>query len=343
MKVAIRADASTNLGSGHVMRCLTLADALRERGAEIRFVCRKLPGHMGDLITKKGYGLVWLSKYSSLAEDARDSYAALTDQAPWDWLVVDHYMLDAVWERELRAITDKLMVIDDLANRSYDCDLLLDQNLQEPGRYDGLIPETSAMLIGPKYALLRPQFAAARENLRVRDGRVSRLLVFFGGADADGETLKALSAIKMLGRPDIVIDVVLGQTNPHRQEIEAACRDLPNVALHCQVENMAELMAAADLFVGAGGTSSWERCCLGIPALSTAIADNQTAVCLALAKSGVVKYLGESTQTSVDSWCNGLNACIQDDWLVGASQRARELVDGLGAQRVVKAIWEVSA
>ena len=225
-----------------------LADALR--GAAQNSLCRrKLPG-LGDLIEEG-----WQCGYQSTAvwPKMRRCYC-LTDQAPRDWLVVDHYMLDAVWERELRAITDKLMVIDDLANRSYDCDLWLDQNLQEPGRDVGLIPETSAMLTGPKYARLRPQFAAARENLRVRDGRVSRLLVFFGGADADGETLKALSAIKMLGRPDIVIDVVLARrTAPAGNR--SSCRDLPNVALHCQVENMAELMAAADLFV-VYGTSS---------------------------------------------------------------------------------------
>ena len=114
----------------------------------------------------------------NLAEDARDTHAAIADQARWDWLIVDHYALDAAWERELRSLALKLMVIDDLADRSHDCDLLLDQNLQEPGRYEALIPKTCMTLIGPKYALLRPQFAEARRNLRVRDGCVSRLLVF---------------------------------------------------------------------------------------------------------------------------------------------------------------------
>ncbi len=339
MKVAIRADASTAIGTGHVMRCLTLADALRERGAAIRFVCRQAPGHLGNLIAEKGYEIAWLPERGNLAEDARVTHAAIADQAPWDWLIVDHYALDAAWERELRDLALKLMAIDDLADRSHDCDLLLDQNLQEAGRYAGLIPDACTMLIGPKYALLRPQFVEARKNLRVRDGRVSRLLVFFGGADAGGETLKALSAIRMLGRPDIAVDVVLGQTNPHRQEIEVACRDLSNVTLHCQAENMAELMAAADLFIGAGGTSSGERCCLGLPALVLATADNQITQSVALGHAGAHLYLGLASSVNMERLAQLIDEILQlPELLIHMEKCGQEIVDGRGTRRVADSL-----
>ena len=341
MKVAFRADASVQIGSGHVMRCLTLADALHERGAAARFICRQEPGHLGDLITARGYKLAWLPKCEDLLEDARHTHVALAGQAPWDWLVVDHYALDAKWEQSLRPMAKNVMVIDDLADRPHDCDLLLDQNLQEPGRYIGLVPDTSQSLIGPKYALLRPQFAAARKNLRSRDGHVSRLLLFFGGSDAGGETLKALSAIKMFGRSDLAVDVVIGQDNPHRAAIEAACRTLANVTLYCQVEDMAARMTSADLFVGAGGTSAWERCCLGLPALVLATAENQIAQSQALGHAGAQIYLGPAQSMMPERLALQIEALMsQPELLTSMAEQGRALVDGLGAERVKECLYK---
>ncbi|MCX7628514.1 MAG: UDP-2,4-diacetamido-2,4,6-trideoxy-beta-L-altropyranose hydrolase [Methylophilaceae bacterium] len=335
MKVAFRADAGLALGTGHVMRCLTLADQLRAAGATTRFLCRPLDGQRGEYIAARGHALVWLPLREDLARDAEDSRAALADQSPWDWLVVDHYGLNAGWEREMRAVAGKIMVIDDLADRPHDCDLLLDQNLQAPGRYAGRVPEGCPCLLGPKYALLRPQFAAARATLRPRDGRVARILVFFGGADAGGATLKALQAIRQLGRDDLAVDVVIGATNPHRAAIEAAYQALPGAVLRCQVEDMAARMAAADLFVGAGGISSWERCCLGLPALVMATADNQVTQSELLARVGAQIYLGPSSSIEVDGlarWIESLMAL--PDTLIHMAEQGKSLVDGRGVNRV---------
>jgi UDP-2,4-diacetamido-2,4,6-trideoxy-beta-L-altropyranose hydrolase len=339
MKVAFRADASVAIGSGHVMRCLTLADALRERGAEVRFVCRQEPGHLGELITGRGHELVWLPSREDLHEDACDTHAALADQVPWDLLVVDHYGLDATWEGGLRSVAKKIMVIDDLADRQHDCDLLLDQNLQAPGRYAGLVPITCQALIGPKYALLRPQFAAARQERRARDGKVARILIFFGGADAGGETLKALSALEMLGRPDLAVEVVIGQVNPHRAAIEAACRAQPNVTLYCQVDDMAERMGAADLFVGAGGASSWERCYLGLPALVLATAVNQIAQAEALGRAGAQIYFGPAQSVAPERLMRMIGEMLElPELLLHMADQARSLIDGRGADRVTNCL-----
>ena len=327
MKVAFRADASIEIGTGHVMRCLTLADRLRERGATTHFLCRPLDGHLGEIITARGHGLAWLPVRASLDQDAKDSLEALADETRWDWLVVDHYGLDADWESVMRGAAMKIMAIDDLADRAHDCDLLLDQNLQEPGRYGGLVPDDCQILIGPRYSLLRPQFAAERRRLRPREGKLARLLVFFGGTDAGGETLKALEAIRLLGRPDLAADVVIGQDNPHRATIEAACHALLGATLHCQVGNMASLMAAADLFIGAGGTSSWERCCIGLPALVIATADNQIAQAEALARAGAQLYLGPAQSVTGERLARTLEAMLG---LSGSTRASGRTGTGLG-------------
>lgn len=337
MKVVFRASASIEIGTGHVMRCLTLADALREQGAETLFLCQPTPGHLGALIEERGHRIHWLPASDSQAADGGHCKTALSGQGAWDWLVVDHYTLDAAWESALRSVCKRIMVIDDLANRPHDCDLLLDQNLQEPGRYTALVPAAATLLLGPKYALLRPQFAAARQTLAERDGKVRRLLVFCGGADATGETLKALAAIEKLARTDLAVDVVIGAANPHRAAIEKACRERAGTTLYCQVTDMAAHMAAADLFVGVGGTSSWERCCMGLPAVVWASAENQVAQSEALAIFGAHLYLG-----SLPSDIEAKLAPILDDLfkrpslLMQMSQLAKDLVDGFGAGRVAK-------
>lgn len=330
-RVAFRADASVGLGAGHVMRCLTLADMLRANGVVTRFLCRRLPGDLGAAIQARGHDLFWLE----VDADAEASRRALADDAPWDWLVVDHYSLDAAWERALRAVARDILAIDDLADRPHDCDLLLDQNQQAAGRYDDLVPRHAPRLLGPRHALLRPAFAAARGARPPREGRVARLLLFFGGADAEGETLKALAALDLLGRQDIDVDVVIGAANPHRAAIAAASAARPRTALHIQAENMAELMAAADLCLGAGGGACWERCCVGLPALVVATAANQIEQCRALAEAGAHVYLGAAAGVDAARWASALAWLLElPELLAHLSRQGWNLVDGEGARRV---------
>ena len=358
--ILIRADASVQIGTGHVMRCLTLANELCKRWVEVVFVCREFAGNLCGYIEEKGYvvhhlpvsdiqeqniqsGLkhaAWLG--ADWQTDARQVEEIIKGfENPPDWLVFDHYALDERWEGYLRSYCKKIMVVDDLADRVHDCDLLLDQNFYEnlETRYDKLVPPQCKKLLGPKYALLRPEFREARENLRKRDGHVKRIMIFFGGSDPTNETAKALEAIRMLNRPDIAVDVVVGSANPHKDKIIELCAAMTNVAHHCQVENMAQLMADADLFIGGGGSTTWERCCLGLPSLVISIAANQNNIIGNVAAAGGAIFLGNAQQVTVDDIFAVLKNAVNDRQLLQSLfQNSIELVDGFGITRVRKVL-----
>ena len=362
MQILIRTDSSIQIGTGHVMRCLTLAEELRGRGAEVVFVCREFDGNLCGYIEEKGYIVhrlpvsneqehniegslkhaTWLG--ADWRTDARQVEEIIKGfENPPDWLVVDHYALDEKWEGYLRSHVKKIMVIDDLADRAHDCDLLLDQNFYEnlENRYDKLAPSRCKKLLGPKYALLRPEFREARENLRKRDGHVKRMMIFFGGSDPTNETTKALEAIRMLNRPDIAVDVVVGSANPNKDKINELCAAMTNVTYYCQVENMAQLMADADLFIGGGGSTTWERCCLGLPGLIMATARNQEAIAVGCDQAGTGIHINKSKnispyQIQIEIEKMFLNQTI----LLNMGKKSANMVDGKGADYVASFLTE---
>ena len=354
--VAFRTDASRAIGSGHVMRCLALADALLDGGLETHFLCRAHAGHQGGLIVSRGHRLhllpdapadaaatghaTWLG--TDWRTDAAQSGEILEGLRP-GWLVVDHYALDARWESAQRAHADHILAIDDLADRDHDCDLLLDQNFHADGelRYKGRLPAPCRLLAGPRYALLRPEFSTARHSLRPRNGEVKRILVCFGGGDAPNLSGRTLDAIASLKRPDIAVDLVAGPLHPCRQALEAACAARPGTTFHAGTERMAELMAAADLAVGAGGGMNWERASLGLPSLVLALADNQRPGVQALAEAGLILGLAEGESAGVDDIVACLAAALLSPALLrGMSKRTAELVDGKGAERLARRLTE---
>ena len=353
MRIAFRVDASLQIGSGHVMRCLTLADKLKEHGAEVLFLCREHQGHLCELIEGRGGTVRRLPKtdvsvkldwnrhaqwlQASLDQDARQTLDLLEREPPLDWMIVDHYALDISWEKRMRPVARQLMVIDDLADRKHDCDLLLDQNFykDEHLRYKGLLPDSCTQLLGPKYALLRSEFAQSRKSPRKRQGAVRHLFVFVGGSDIDNVTGQILEAVLRLERSDLSVDVVVGGTNPHRQAIQELCNQHSNMTCHCQVHNIAELMVAADLAVAAGGSTTWERCCLGLPSLVVSMAANQAEMCMYGAEKGLFHYLGSSGQLSVADYCSALSTfTLSSENLKAFSTKGLNLVDGRGVDRV---------
>lgn len=352
MNILIRADASVEIGSGHLMRCLTLADQLRGEGADVAFICRDLPGGMFDFLHTREYRFAKLpvaeADKVSQQTDATETIEAAKQLFPGgvDWLIVDHYRLDAVWEHLLRTHANRLMVIDDLANRPHDCDLLLDQNYYRDmeRRYEGLVPAQCATLLGPKYVLLRPEFVTARRDLRVRDGTVRRVLIFFGGSDSTNQTRKALDAIKLIDNPDISVDVVVGAGNPHRHEIESLCHGMPSTQYHCQVSNMAELIAAADIAIGAGGATTWERCALGLPALTIVFADNQLQTTLDLEQIGVTEFLGWADKITAADLAKAIECLIKNQArLKSLSERARDVMrEWQGAGTITSTMKKIS-
>lgn len=351
MNIAFRTDATSQIGTGHFMRCLTLADELKQRGARIRFLSRNLPAHLRDMLATKNieYSSLcgdvekemfddlahskWLG--ASQAQDARDTEQALSDRT-WDWLVVDHYALDARWERALRGSARQIMVIDDIADRQHDCDVLLDQNYYADmhTRYMGKVPESCRLLLGPRYALLREEFRRLRERAKPRTGQVKRILVFFGGVDVDNYTGLALEALAGSGIEGVAVDVVIGAQHPRRDDIEQACAAV-GYACHVQTSRMAELMAAADLAIGAGGSASWERCCLGLPALLVALAENQINIAKALDSIGACSYIGTKETADLFAIRRSINYVLSScGQLESISQHAYSLVDGMGGARV---------
>lgn len=357
LSVAFRVDAAGLIGTGHFMRCLTLAETLQRRGASVCFVSRGLPVHLGDMLAGRGMACVplqsndaqahaidelahaaWLG--TSQAHDAHCTAQALAGRS-WDWLIVDHYALGRRWETAMRGVAHRIMAIDDLADRDHDCDVLLDQNFYRnmDTRYAGKVHTHARLLLGPGHALLRESFRTLRAKLVPRTGRVARVLVFFGGVDALNHTGAAIQALTGLGIPGLAVDVVIGVQHPYRVDVEAACA-AADFACHVQTSRMAELTAAADLAVSAGGSAAWERCCLGLPALSVCTADNQRQQLDDAAEAGLL--YAPSTMDGEDLVkliARHVRSLIENPMLLRhISQRAMAAVDGEGAARVANAL-----
>ena len=318
MKWLVRADGSVHIGTGHVSRCLTLARQADTLGVRVEFICRDLPGGLAPQIEAAGFHVHLLDVRES--EDA-SSTLAIAATGTVQWLVVDHYGLDACWERRLRPAVGKILVIDDLADRAHDCDVLLDQNYwpNAQKRYAGLVPARCLQLLGPRYLLLREEFMQARARLSRTYGSVSRVLVNFGGADEPNATCLALDALIALGRNDLHIDIVIGASNPHREEVAARQATLAKAQMHVQASNMAELVAAADMAIGACGSSTWERCFLGLPTIAMVLADNQRLAAEQLAREGVLVNMGAARDVTPAALRDGIAA------LIGAPRHRAEL------------------
>jgi UDP-2,4-diacetamido-2,4,6-trideoxy-beta-L-altropyranose hydrolase len=351
MQIAFRVDASATIGTGHIMRCLTLADALKKRGAACTFISRHLPSYLQDIIESRGHQTIRIDKYgtkhpgdelphahflgTSQSQDAADSQLTLESLQP-NWLIIDHYGIDQRWESALRPFAKKILVIDDLADRSHDCDLLVDQNLYEDmaSRYSGLLPTTAKALLGTKYAMLRPEFSDARKLTKPREGAIRRLFIFFGGMDSANFTLPILDALVGLKLRDIAVDVVIGSEHPIREKVERVCQEHV-FGCHVQTKRMAKLLLKADAAIGAGGSTSWERCCLGLPSLAFIVAPNQKALTLHANHLGLLKAATADIQDA-EELSNELQLFLDADEARGRmSRECLAAVDAHGANRIV--------
>jgi UDP-2,4-diacetamido-2,4,6-trideoxy-beta-L-altropyranose hydrolase len=358
LNFVFRTDASLEMGTGHVMRCLTLANALRDRGAHCRFICREHSGHLLERIHQAEFEAIalplsdqsdrphlpsdepvlahahWLG--TDWQRDAAQTIAAMGDYRP-DWLIIDHYALDHRWESQLRPHCDKIMVIDDLADRGHDCDLLLDQNLVAnwEHRYDSNIPTHCARLLGPSYALLQPQYAALHPRTPPRLGPIERILVYFGGADNQNLTGRAIAAFLALERADIALDVVINPVSPQASAVRQQVQGHDNITLYEGLPSLAPLIVQADLAIGAGGATSWERCCLGLPTLVVTLAENQRPIAAELDRQSLVRWLGDQQSVTVPSLKAALlDVFLDEKHLAQWSSRCRSLVDGRGTEQV---------
>jgi UDP-2,4-diacetamido-2,4,6-trideoxy-beta-L-altropyranose hydrolase len=362
MRIVIRSDASLSIGSGHVVRCLTLADGLKEHGASVEFVSRLHPGHTCDLIEAHGFRVHRLPQMNSDFQtdpspahaawlgtnwevDCAETMTAIQERpGEWNWLVVDHYALDLRWEQQLRCAVSRIMVIDDLADRTHDCDLLVDQNLVRDykSRYNGKTPGHSRLLLGPEYAILQRAYSDVRKRTHHRQGSIGEILIYFGGVDTENWTGRALSAFLNLNRSDIVLHVVVGCSDAQEQELRSRVTGEKNVFIYSNLPSLASLMSRADLAIGATGTTTWERLCLGLPTIVVALDDNQIAAAEELSRRGLIRWLGHKEKVDEDTIHHALNDLIAGGLNGEWSKDCREIVDGQGMNRVTLAMREIS-
>jgi UDP-2,4-diacetamido-2,4,6-trideoxy-beta-L-altropyranose hydrolase len=324
------------------MRCLTLADGLADRGAQCHFLCGPLPSNCAQDVVSRGHGLITMPVEAMVSEqvDAEATVAALKGRH-WDWVVVDHYGLAARWETLVQARAERLLVIDDLADREHRCDVLLDQNYRPGGDacYREKVPTTCRILAGPRFALLRPEYERSRGEARSRGGGGGRLFVFFGGADPCGLTELTLSVLSDDCLSHLAVDVVCvsGPSRLRRLVRQAGLR--PGTTVHGPRPHLADLMAKADLAIGGGGSTTWERLCLGLPSIIVTMAENQREVTGWLHGRGLVRFIGDSGRVSAEQIRAGLMEETRREFSLPDREARMQVCDGLGASRVVAAMF----
>ncbi|MCK9389362.1 MAG: UDP-2,4-diacetamido-2,4,6-trideoxy-beta-L-altropyranose hydrolase [Sulfuritalea sp.] len=314
------------------MRCAALGMRMKARGALVRFVCVGLPDQLTDWLRGRGFDVSVFA--ADNITDWRADLAATSEVARQvgyvDLLIVDHYGLDFAWESGMRPYTRRILVIDDLADRDHDCDLLLDQNLHvdAQNRYKQHVPYGTIQFLGPRYALLRAEFDDGGLE-RARDGSVKRLLVFFGGTDPGNQTIKVVDALHALGSRAPESTIVLGPAHPYRDVIHMSVINLPNVQVLDATDRMSMLMAQADLAIGTCGVAAWERCALGLPCLVVVTAENQREDAEILHRLGAVEHLGDADEVNAENWENAIRRAMDErDRIQAMALAARDVMVG---------------
>lgn len=338
-QVVFRADASPVIGGGHIVRCLALADALAAAGWRCTFAVgpetlKTIPALAASGHERLTVNHVGENTPASLARRFPDGV---------ELLVVDHYGCGDAFESACRTWARRILAIDDLADRAHDCDLLLDQTLgRREDEYRSMVPAACQLLLGPKFALLRPQFAAGRRlsaGSQGRTGPLRRVLVSLGASDPCGLSAVAARGLQATGL-DIEIDIVLAPDEPRRGALEdLAAASAVRIDLHAGVSDMAALMVRSDLAIGAAGVSSWERCCLGLASLVVVTAENQVGIAAALERAGAIRLLGRGDSVTSEIVAEAVLALANNaDSRAQMSARAAAICDGLGAKRVQEAL-----
>lgn len=365
MSVVLRADAGLRIGTGHVMRSLTLANAIRASGMETTFVTRAHDGHVIPAISACGHCVVVLPGNTNQSYGDHPAPPAHADwlEADWhtdaaatravleergaSWLVVDHYALDAVWQTAALPRGVLLLVLDDLADRPHQADVLLDQNAgREAGDYAGLLPAGCDLRIGPAHALLRPEFARLRPEALARREALTQpktLLVTLGGIDKDDVASRVLDALaEAQAAQDLRITVVMGVSAPHLDAVRDRAATMPMpVEVVAGVSDMGARMMRADLCIGAVGSTAWERCALGLPTLQVVLADNQREAAQAMAARGLSLALPfPDAPEFATALAAGLDQLSRADAYRTMARAAATLTDGSGAARLARTLLE---
>lgn len=339
MHILIRVDASLDIGGGHFIRCLMLAKALSKKGYAVTFASICLPEYFLKILQNERFNYLNLGgaevSLSCLDEvtDAKN-VTRLSESRVWNWVIVDHYHLSSIWESELRPIAKKIFAIDDLANRNHDCDLLLDQNYEDDSRYTPIVNQDCELLLGPKYALINPELLNYKKLLKTKE--VKKVLIFFGASDSGNLTGKIFDILSGDEFKHLYVDVVYGIHYQFLDNIKNMVSTRGRAKLYGAQPHLGKLMKRADLSIGAGGVSNWERLCIGLPSIVIATAQNQVKISKHLGKIGLIRYLGDSMDISDFDILSALRDLCAENHLAEVQAECQELCDGLGVSRVVE-------
>ena len=342
MKIIFRVDASGEVGFGHLSRCINLAEVLRSRGNEVSFVCRDDEAKSFRALEDRLFATLLLPMLAvgepvNQQEDAQQTIQALLGERP-EWLIVDTYTLDKVWEHLMRPHVAKIAVIEDLFGREHDCDLLIDQNYSErsAASFEKFVSKTCELLLGPRFALIGDQFRKLRELKSKPAPELKRIFIFCGGSDPQNLTQQVIDEISCSELGNIVVDVVVGAQDKTFDR-EAALKLNANIKIHEASGEFARIMSIADLAIGAGGTTSWERLCLGVPSIVVSIAENQNSACESLGRDGLIDYLGAQSSLKSGALRDAVvKAKTNYASLFDQIERGQILVDGRGCERVAE-------
>jgi UDP-2,4-diacetamido-2,4,6-trideoxy-beta-L-altropyranose hydrolase len=380
MHITFRVDSSTIIGYGHVMRCLTLAHALLDESNTINktdidqsllisFICRDHQGHINQLILDAHFNLLqlpaveqkinpkstgsWLG--TSVEQDVQQSITQVKSLPFIDLLIVDHYAIDHKWHKLMKPYYHKLLVLDDLANRLLDCDYLLDQTFnRDKESYLALVPAHCQLLLGQDYILLRNEFSLLKEQAQRRRQQsdnqgesrlnLANILITMGGTDPENLSQLALLSIRELIKalPKVTVNVVISDQSVHLASLTIFCNEHTWANLIINSRNMADLMLSADIAIGASGGTAWERCCLGLPSLTTVNAENQQLIAQNLAQAGATINLGWYQHVTTKAIISAINQLVNNEnFYDKMTDACFNICDGQGAKKVAEQLISI--
>ena len=337
-RVCIRCDASRSIGTGHTSRCLTLGRELKKRKTEVLFICKEDDGDINEIIKKefeirtirrgikskesRDFQDVWTKEIQIM--DAMETIACIKSWTieDCDWIVVDSYGLDKEWEvyiknRLNKKNSIKILVIDDLANRKHLADILVDQNYMgeiRNNRYSELVSKSCKQLIGPNYAILGEEYDGGDKVMKSRDN-IKKILVYFGGSDKEGWTRKILKVLSNKEFRNWEVDIVTGIQDLNLDIYKNDKYNLEKrIKIYKHQKSLAGLIAEADLGIGAGGTTNWERIALGLYTLVITMAENQEEIAKALHEEGYIGLLGKSNEVTEKNIVKALKEIKDGRW-----------------------------
>ena len=352
MQIAFRVDASDSIGSGHLVRCLVLARYLRKAGCDSVFIITKCKSNLGDLIFSHGFKFYEiknnlppiLNSYGIYETynwyDDAEQCSLILKKEYYSWLVVDHYALDYRWEKFQKEFVKNILVVDDLANRRHQADILLDQNMYHNFlyRYDNKVDKDCVKLLGTDYVLMQSEYRKLKSKVTLSQNQEKRLLIYFGNSALDELNIRVLEIFLSLRKQNASADIILSGHSKEAAPIKKLIQHNRNIRLHGPQKTLAFLMSKADIAIGAGGSTTWERICMGLPSIVITISDNQKQCAEYLDQMGLIRYVGNISSIEDEDIRIALKEMFIDLNLQSISKKCFNLIDGKGVIRVAEAL-----